>query len=310
MWFNNVIVYQYELENEQELLAALQENILKSCPPHARFVYGWLPAFADELIHEVAGAAMLCVGKEERILPKTVINKMLAEKVQSLEIAQNRQVGRAERAQLAEDLEFDLLPKAFVIQKKQPAILDKMSQRLYINAASHNQASQLTTFLRKTYSAIKIEPIITTDNLAKTFAGWILDPASLPANFELASDCLLYSQEDEKKKINCKGYEQPAEEIITLLSQGLAAAEISLIWNERVQFTLTQDLVIKRLKCLDFLLDDFNDIKQLDEDYQQQDAALTLLAGELRALSDEIIKAVSENTSTDQHENKITEKTD
>ncbi|QBR83944.1 recombination-associated protein RdgC [Legionella israelensis] len=297
MWFNNAIIYQYQLEEHIDLTESLAEEALKPCPPHARFVYGWLPAYADELVQDVAGSSLICLGKEERILPRGVINKMLAEKIQIIENQQGRHVKRAEKAQIAEDLEFELLPKSFCVQKRLPAILDHASQRLIINAASNNQASQLTSLLRKSLPGIKIEPLKYNENLAMRFAEWIANSSTLPTSFELASDCLLYSLDDEKKQVNCKGYELPAEEIQTLLSQGLAAAEISLIWNERIQFTLTQDLTFKRLKCLDYLIDEFNDIRKLEEDYQQQDAALTLLAGELRSLCDDVIKAVeTQNT--------------
>lgn len=292
MWFNNAIFYQYQFEEQLDLTESLAEEALKPCPPHARFVYGWLPAYADELVQEVAGSALICLGKEERVLPRGVIQKMLAEKIQNIENQQGRAIKRAEKAQLAEDLEFELLPKSFCVQKRLPAILDSLSQRLMVNAASLSQASQLTALLRKSLPGIKIEPLEQSQNLAIRFAEWISNPANLPDSFELASDCLLYSLDDEKKRVNCKGYELPAEEIQTLLSQGLAAAEISLIWKERIQFTLTQDLIFKRLKCLDYLIDEFNDIKKLDEDYQQQDAALILLTAELRSMCNDILQAV------------------
>ncbi|KTD16963.1 recombination-associated protein RdgC [Legionella jordanis] len=288
MWFNNALIYHYEFKEELDLSEALSHDILKACPPHARFIYGWLPAFADELVQEVAGASLLCLGKEERILPRSVITRLLTEKIQQLETQQQRKIKRSERAQLAEDLEFELLPKSFCIQKKLFALLDSVNNRLIVNASSNNQASQLTSFLRKTIPGIQIEPWVQQDNLAMRFAQWINDPGLLPSNFQLASDCLLISLDDEKKRVNCKGYELPAEEIVTLLSQGLAAAEISLIWNERIQFTLTQDLTFKRIKSLEYLIDEFNDIRQLEEEYQQQDAALTLLSGELRALINEL----------------------
>ena len=125
---------------------------------------------------------------------------------------------------------------------------------------------------------------------------WITNPESLPANVQLASDCLLFSPDDEKKRFNCKGYELPAEEILTLLSQGLAAAELSIIWNERIQLTLTHELAFKRLKCMDYLVDDFNEIRELDEEYEQQDASLTLLSGELRALMADLLVTMTEKT--------------
>ena len=297
MWFNNALIYQYELDEACDLNASLSEEILKPCPPHARFIYGWLPAFADEMVHEVAGSSLICMGKEERILPRGVINKMLAEKIQMIENQHGRAVKRAEKAQLAEDLEFELLPKSFCVQKRLPAILDSVSKRLIINASSNTQASQLTSLLRKSVAGITIEPLTHTENLAIRFAEWIHSPETLPEHFQLASDCLLFSLDDEKKRIHCRGYELPAEEILTLLSQGMATAELSIIWKERIQFTLTHDFTFKKLKSLDFLIDDFNEIRELEEEYLREDAALTLVAGELRELTNDLL-AVLASTDT------------
>ena len=294
MWFNNALIFQYELDQPVDLTVTLAEEVLKPCPPHARFIYGWLPALGDELVREVAGSSLICMGKEERILPRGVITRQLAERVQNLEMQQGRTIKRAEKAQMAEELEFELLPKSFCLQKRLPALLDHVSQRLIINTASNNQASQLTSLLRKSVPGIRIEPIQLNENLGIRFAEWISNPSSLPASFQLASDCVLYSPDDEKKRFNCKGYELPADEILSLLSQGLVAAEISIIWNERIQLTLTHDLTFKRLRCMDYLVDEFNDVCQLEEEYQQQDAALTLLTGELRALTNDLLKVLAD----------------
>ncbi len=297
MWFNNVLIYQYDHPEDTDLNAALQEERLKPCPPHARFIYGWMPAFADEMVHEIAGARLINMGKEERILPRGVINKMLAERIQAIEIQQGRTVKRAEKAQLAEDLEFELLPKSFCVQKKLTAFLDDVNKRLIINTSSATQATQLTALLRKSVAGIHIEPLAPTENLALRFADWINNPDTLPADFQLESDCLLFNLDDDKKRIHCKGYELPAEEVLTLLTQGMATAEISLIWKERIQFTLTHEFIFKKLKSLEYLVDDFNELKQLDEEYQRQDAALTLLAGELRELVNTLLSALTPATT-------------
>lgn len=293
MWFNNALIYNYELSEPMDLPALLAEERLKPCPPHARFIYGWAPVFGDELAHEVAGAAMICLGKEERILPRGVINKALAERVKSIEDQQGRTLKRAEKAQLAEDLEFELLPKSFSVQKRLPALFDTVGKRLIINTASETQASQLTSLLRKTIPGLQLEPLFYHENLAIRFAEWINNPQSLPASFELASDCLLFSLNDEKKRVSCKGYELPAEEVVTLLSQGLVASELSLIWNERIQFTLTQDLTFKRLKSLDYLIDEFNEASQLEDEHLQRDAALALLCGEFCSLTDALMTGLA-----------------
>jgi recombination associated protein RdgC len=296
MWFNNAKIYQFELDQPCDLTTSLSQEAIKPCPPHARFIYGWIPAYADELVHEVAGSSLICLGKEERLLPRGVIQRELIERVQNLEAQRGYAVKRAEKAQLAEDIEFELLPKAFCLQKKMFALLDFRSKRIIINTASETQASQLISLLRKSVANIRIEPIPFVENLSLRFSEWMNNPTSLPPNMQLAANCLLFALDDEKKQFNCKGYELPATEISTLLSQGLAPAEVSLIWNDHIQFTLTQDFTFKRIKCLDYLVDEFNDLRQLDEEYQQHDAALTLLSSELRALFDELLADMKQKT--------------
>lgn len=298
MWFKNVLIYQINLTNPEELAKALANDALKPCPPHARCIYGWLEVFDNNFVHDIAGAYRFTMGKEERILPRSVILNLLDKQIKTIEHEQNRQVKSKERSQLAEDLEFELLPKSFVVQKRLPAYIDTIAHRLIINTASTTQASHLLGLLRKSVPNLRIEPLAHIDNLALRFTEWLTNPTSLPANFQLAPNCLLFSRKDEKKKINCKGYELPAEEISTLITQGLDAAEISLIWNERIGFTLTQDLLLKRVQSLDYLVDEFNEINQIEEHHQQEDAHLTLLAGELRNLITELLTALEVKPST------------
>ncbi len=296
MWFTNATIYHYQLNETLDFTSALAEDRLKPCPAHARFIYGWLPPYADELIHEVGGCSLVCLGKEERVLPRGVIKHLLTERIQLLENQQGRTIKRAEKAQLAEDLEFELLPKSFCLQKRVPALFDQLSQRLIINTSSPNQSAQLIALLRKSLKGIQLEPLSLNENLALRFAQWLSNPNLLPPAFQLASDCLLFCMNDEKKRINCKGYELPAEEIVTLLSQGLVAAEISLIWKERIQFTLNESFLFKRLKSLDYLNDEFTAIQEMEEIYQQQDAELILMAGELRNLIDDLLTSLTSAT--------------
>jgi len=290
MWFNNALIFHYEFDKSIDINALLAEEALKPCPPHARFIYGWLPIADECFAQEVAGTTLICMGKEERVLPRSVIHRELEERVSSQEAQLLRALKRTEKAQMAEEIEFELLPKAFCLQKRMYAMLDSVSNHLIINAASQTQAAQLTSFLRKSLPGLRIEPLQYGENLGARFSEWISSPAAIPASFQLASDCLLFSPDDEKKRFTCKGYELPAEEILSLLTQGLIPAEVSVQWNERIQFTLTQDFSIKRIKCMDYLIEEFSEFRQLDDDAQQRDAALTLLSGELRAMIADLLK--------------------
>lgn len=284
MWFNNALLFHYEFEKPVDIGALLAEEALKPCPPHARFTYGWLPVFDECFAQEVAGATLICMGKEERILPRSVIHREMEERVIAQEAQLLRPLKRSEKSQMAEEIEFELLPKAFCLQKRTQALFDTKSNQLIINTSSQTQAEQFTSLLRKSLPGLRIEPIAYSDQLASRFSEWITTPTTIPPSFQLGSDCLLCSPDDEKKRFNCKGYELPAEEVLSLLTQGLKPTEMTLQWDERVQFTFTKDFTLKRIKCLDILVDAFHDLKELDEEAQERDAALTMLAGELRAI--------------------------
>ena len=288
MWFNNATIYHYEHTKDLNISAALVELALKPCPPHARFIYGWAPVFNTAFTREVAGCTLVCLGKEERVLPRSVVNRVLTERVLQLETQRGYAVKRAEKAQMSEDLEFELLPKAFCVQKNLFALFDHSAQRLIINTSSQSQAAQMLAMLRKSIVDLRVEPLNFPDKLALRFTTWFMHPETLPHNMQLASDCLLFSLEDENKRFNCKGYSTGDEEITDLLSKGLVAGELSLIWNERVQFTLTQELTFKRIKCLDILQNDMDELKSLEDPEQTKDASLVLLAGELRGLCNQV----------------------
>lgn len=284
MWFGNALIYQYTLNDPVDFAECLKSEQLRPCPPHARFIYGWLPVSKDALIYEVLGSMRLCLGKEERILPKPVVNQHVDARVEQIETEQARTVKRAERAQIAEDLEFELLPKSFCLQKRLYALIDTVNQHLIINTTSDTQAEQLTGLLRKSVPGISIIPLVHPEKIANQFVQWITTPDSIPQGFQLAEDCLLFSPDNPKKKVTCKGYELPADEILALIEQGLLVSELSLIWDERIQFTLTDQLTLKRLKPLDYLLDQFEEAASAEDEYMQRDAEQLLLAASLRDL--------------------------
>lgn len=300
MWFNNALIFQCRDLSTTNLEQELEAHRLKPCPGHARLNYGWLESINELLLHSAQNFHFFTMGKNEKLLPSSVINQELAERIAQLELNQDRKVKRSEKAQMKEEIEFELLPKAFSITKKMHALYDPASQRLIINSSSLNQANQLLALLRKTLDQIQLEPLNIDADLSQYFTQWVSNPNLLPKHFELAPNCLLYSPQDENKKVNCKGYEFPADEIAQLIKQGLLVNEINLIWNERIQFTLNSDFTLKRIKCIEYLLDELHEIDKSDDLLEQQDANLCLLGSELKQLTDSLLELFTQTNETTQ----------
>lgn len=292
MWFTHALIYQYEGTFPEHLHTLLADHALKPCPPHARFSYGWVPVAPQVWSIEALKSTLFSLGKEERILPRGVIQRALNERIHLLETQRGYPVKRSEKSQLAEELEFELLPKAFCLQKQLFAFFDQLHQRLVINTTSAAQATPLLTALRQSMPQLHLTPLSYPEQLTTTLTQWITHPASRPSHLQLATDCILFSPDDEHKRFQCKGTDLPSEEVLSLLSQGLSVEEVSLIWNERIQLTLTQHFTFKRIKCLDALTEDFHEIQAADPE-TTRDAVFTLLSGELRALINDLLNCAS-----------------
>jgi recombination associated protein RdgC len=120
MFFKNLTIYNFTKSfsmNPEDLVQALAVNEFKKCPASSLSSMGWVAPLKEELIHVANGCFMLKLRKEERILPASVINEELAEKVDAIETAQLRKVRRTERLQLKDEIIFSLLPKAFTHSK-------------------------------------------------------------------------------------------------------------------------------------------------------------------------------------------------
>ena len=303
MWFNNLVVYQFNTPFEKksnELDKALEEHRLKPCPPHARQSQGWVTPFdeAKERVYSLYGCHLMVLAKEERLLPSTIMQAVLDEKNKAYELNHNRPMRRADKLQLKEEIEFDLLPKAFTVQKKDWFYIDTDKQWLVINSPNPNKASEIVTLLTKALGSLDTSPINSEANLSTLFAHWLREPSSLPEGLVLGKNCLLVNGGEDKSQYTCKGIEQNREELIVLLSQEYLVSSLELIWQERIQFVLTEEWVLKRVKCLDYLEDAFRDNSKLDNEQEQFAANFSLLTGEIRSLITFLMNACSKKEVT------------
>ena len=118
MWFKNLQVFrlkesfEYTQDQLEQQLAAAR---FRHCGSQELGVQGWHPPLggSEQLCFASNGCFLLCLRREEKILPASVVNDMLAEKVEQIEAEEARSVNRREKKQLKEDIFMGLLPRAF-----------------------------------------------------------------------------------------------------------------------------------------------------------------------------------------------------
>ncbi|KAF3978415.1 MAG: recombination-associated protein RdgC [Methylococcales symbiont of Iophon sp. n. MRB-2018] len=286
MWFKNLALYRFTEPfalTGNELADKLSEKRFQPCAKHDEFSQGWTSPVnhtVENLTHQVNGFIMLCLKKEEKVIPTAVINEMLQEKITEIEEQEGRKLAKKERSVLKDELIFELLPRAFSVSKKTCAYIDPKGGWLIVDAATAKKAEDLLSFLRKGLGSLPLVPINTIDQPISIMTQWLTNQASIPKGLTIKDECELRSKEDEGSIIRCKKHNLALSEITNHIDNGKQVIKIAINWTDRLSFIVDENLSIKRLKFLDLIQDQVADI-ETDNEAAQFDADFSIMSLEL-----------------------------
>lgn len=285
MWFKNLAIYRFTEPftlTPEVLEQKLQQQPFKPCGGHDEFSYGWtapLGKSSDALVHANNGFMMVCAKKEEKVIPASVINEMLQEKINEIEEREARKLPAKERTRLKDELIFDLLPRAFSFSRKTFAYIDSQGGWLVIDAASAKKAEDLLSNLRKCLGSLPVVPIGASIKPATIMTQWLLHHDT-PKDIVIEDECELRSPEEEGGIIRCKRHDLALPEIKNHLDTGKQVIKLAISWAERLSFVLDESLAVKRLKFLELIQEQAADIETFDES-EQFDADFSIMTAEL-----------------------------
>lgn len=220
----------------------------------------------EGLLVDMDGAKMMCVQFNERILPGKVRDEHLGKRVAKLEQMEGRKLSKKEYAQLREQVEFDLLPRAFVRRTNVPVIFTETnwsdsSLLMMICTASQKRADDvvalLTAVFGETLKPWKIEMGRPIPGSLTTLAcdGFLF-------NEHTQEECSFYPTDaavlkgSGKKTIRIKDKDIQEHDVQTLLKQSYAVTELAIRYGEdedapMLTFTVNDNFVFKRVALPD-----------------------------------------------------------
>lgn len=295
MWFKNLYLLQFSSEftlSSEELQEALESRPFQGCSKEQRENSGWTSPFgknSEQLVHAANGYLLLTLGHQERMLPASVIREELDATVAEIEEKEGRKIGKREKADLRDEIEFELLPKAFTRTRKVDAWIDPQHGWMVINTSSSTQGERLTHLLRSTIGTLPVVPPKTNSSPASLMTQWLSDEHTLPAPFALGEDCELRSQGEEQSVAVFKRHELTAEEVQANLSAGKTVSKLGLVWAEKISFILGDDLSIRRVRFLDVLEENLKDADPQSHE-EKLDIEFALMTGEVSLLLADLMK--------------------
>lgn len=303
MWFKNILVYRFTKPFEtssDSLEEQLSNSPFKPCGPQDTYQLGWtspLPK-SEQYVHMTGAYWMICLQKQERILPSSVINEQVLERVNEIEEQQHRKVTRKEKTELKENITQELLPKSFTRTVRYYAYLCPSNGYMVINTSSAKVADELTSYLRKTIGSLPVRVPAVKQAPSSIMNNWVTGKAHLPTGFELGLECELASTGEEKGSIKYKGLELDTDHIEQNISAGMEVTKLTLQWNDSISFLLGSDLSVKRIKFGDVMQDKLDDTGA-DDAASKFDAGFAIMSLEFERLIPEILNAFGgEDTSS------------
>src|SRR3989338_7501412 len=142
MWFKNIFIYR--LPTDCTLTAAtLQEKLalkpLQPCSGLDKQSRGWVSCRGDDrLVHVANQQILFALGVEQKLLPATIINRFVKERIADIEAQQAYKVGRKEKKDIKESVTEELLPRAFAMQRTTFAWIDR---ELELRATGESKAT-------------------------------------------------------------------------------------------------------------------------------------------------------------------------
>ncbi|MCI2260522.1 MULTISPECIES: recombination-associated protein RdgC [Xanthomonas] len=287
MFFRNLTLFRFPTTLDfSEVEKLLPEALLKSVGPLEMSSRGFISPFGrdeqEALSHRIADFLWLTVGGEDKILPGSVVNDLLARKVAEIEEKEGRRPGGRARKRLKDDLIHELLPRAFVKSSRTDAMLDLQHGYVAVDTSSRKTGENVMSEIRGLLGSFPALPLNAEVAPRSILTGWIAGEP-LPEGLSLGEECEMKDPIEGGAVVKCQHQELRCDEIDKHLEAGKQVTKLALVLDDHVSFVLGDDLVIRKLKFLDGALDQLEHADQ-DGVRAELDARFALMSAEVRRL--------------------------
>lgn len=286
MFFRNLTVFRFPTSTKlDELEAGLVECTLKPVGPMELSSRGFISPFGrdnDQLLHRQGDALWLTVGGEERLLPGSVVNDMLAKKLAEIEKKEGRKPGGRTRKRLKDELIVDLLPRAFIKPSRTDALLDLQHGLVVVDSSSRKSAENVVSEIRRALGSFPALPLNAEVAPRSILTGWLAGEP-LPDGLTLGDECEMRDPLENGAVVKCQRMELQGDEIDKHLESGKQVTRLALNLDDHVSFVVGEDLVIRKFKLLDGAVDTLENTER--EDLRAElDARFALMSAEVKRL--------------------------
>lgn len=246
---------------------------------------GWVPPREKNapLAELIAGQIIMAAMIETRAVPASAIDKWMATAVEVIERTTGRKPGKKERRELKDNALLELLPQAFPKAVRIPVWIDPTAGLLVLGTASSSQADDVVTLMVQSLG-LTMAPLQTKVSPAGVMGAWLMD-GDADSPFALGAELAMAATDDSKEAVRYVNADLDTDEVKNHLDVGKAVQSLGLYYLDRVDFVLTDSLVLKKIVL---------GVPPADADAQADafDADVALTTSELAPMLNDLIVAL------------------
>jgi len=272
-----------------DLSDALARAVFRPCGPTERRTSGWVPPRGVDhgpLLETVGGQWLMSLMSETRPLPASAVRAELDLRLDALEVQTGRRPRGRVKREMKEQVEHELLPRAFTRQAETLVWLDPQARRLAIGTTTARLLDLVTTALAEAFDGqLPLAPLHTALSPSVAMGRWLLDREA-PAGFTVDQDCVLKAPDESRAAVRYARHPLDTDEVRAHIAAGKRPTRLALTWRGRVSFALHDNGQLKRLA----LVDDVFESEAATPGGFDADAAIA--TGEFAPLIDDLIEAL------------------
>lgn len=304
MWFKQVQIFQLTSPIKYTAMG-LHERLLPfaytPCSPSMAQTSGWVSPVDEPdapLSRGLNGCFLIQLQIEEKILPASVVNHALKEKVKQIAASEGRKPGKSEKARLKDETTHTLLLRAFSKFTQIAAYIDTRHQWLVVNCASASRTETFLTMFKKAFGdGIASPEFIKPSSLTTQ---WLKDE-KYPQTLSIEKACVLQDPNIQHRVIRCQEQNLFSPSIQGLVKEGCQAIQIQLCWQDRLRFTIADDFVLRGLRIAEEDTIELND--QLETKQEKFDADLLIMSELHAGLFKDLLEIFDKNQAIPREEN-------
>lgn len=283
MWFKNLKVYSITESlniSPEDFQQQLTQVAFRHCGKQELATMGWVAPLegGQELFHLADGRFLLTLKKQERLLPTSVVNAELEEKVAQIESETGAPVGKKAKQDLKQEIIHRLLPQAFTKNSYLHGMISPKENMVFVDASADGKAETFLAMLRKAMGSLPVVPLGRT-SVAAALTSWLQD-SKVPAGLELQDEAEFKDEAEEASIIRCKNQDLTSDEMLNHIASGKSVHKIAVKWEDTLTAIIQEDLSVKRIKFTDVMREQNDDIPK-DQKAAKLDADFALMSGEL-----------------------------